>query len=605
MKKQLFGLMTILTILGACQKNEVSVELSETVTIHATIEDNDATKTVMDESNNILWSENDQIIAFMKSSYGHKYQVISSFIGKSYADFSMVSSGSGSNLSVGNAWDHNVVYYPFSENIECLKSGANYALEVNLPSEQVYVPDSFANGSMAMVAVSESNNITFKNVLGGIKLQLKGTQKVKSIKIEGKNNEKLSGTATVMAYTDENKPAITMASNAATSVTLNCGTGVQLNESSATEFIIALPPILFSEGFTITLNDVNDTEFVLDTKVANAILRSSILIMPEINLNKEQDNNNETYIESIFLNKSSLTMFPSTTCALELDFMPLDAAYQTITWSSSNNAVAAVDQTGKITAISNGTAVITALAIGGANNKCTVQVVSGTAIAKIDYIDEYEVNHGKGIAIGGSVWAPVNCGFKAPNGDDKGYPYGKLYQWGRKFGQGYDENDASYPSGDNLINGPVKPSLGSSDIYKDVFFINKTNWCETHIKTLWYDNGKQSTDPCPTGWRVPTEKELDYLIQNHSEWAIDKNSHYGYYFSGEYDRIPGVPEIFLPAAGWFDRDGIGKYRNSYGYYWSSTYWNETVNEIQFSKSSVYDNVANWPVYGYSVRCVQE
>ena len=123
MKKQLLGLMTILTVLGACQKNEVSVELSEAVTIHATIEDNDATKTVMDENNNILWSENDRIIAFMKSSYGHKYQVKPSFVGKSYADFSVVSSGNGSDLSAGNAWDHNVVYYPFSENIECLKSG--------------------------------------------------------------------------------------------------------------------------------------------------------------------------------------------------------------------------------------------------------------------------------------------------------------------------------------------------------------------------------------------------------------------------------------------------------------------------------------------------
>ena len=91
---------------------------------------------------------------------------------------------------------------------------------------------------MAMVAVSEGNNITFKNVLGGIKLQFKGTQKVKSITLQGKNNEKLSGSATVTAYTNDTKPAITMDSEAATSVTLNCGEGVQLNESISTEFII-------------------------------------------------------------------------------------------------------------------------------------------------------------------------------------------------------------------------------------------------------------------------------------------------------------------------------------------------------------------------------
>ena len=50
MKKQLFGLMTILTVIGACQKNEVSVSLLEEVTIHATIEDKDATKTIMDKT---------------------------------------------------------------------------------------------------------------------------------------------------------------------------------------------------------------------------------------------------------------------------------------------------------------------------------------------------------------------------------------------------------------------------------------------------------------------------------------------------------------------------------------------------------------------------
>lgn len=51
----------------------------------------------------------------------------------------------------------------------------------------------------------------------------------------------------------------------------------------------------------------------------------------------------------------------------------------------------------------------------------------------IDYINEYGVNHGKGIIIGDIVWAPVNCGYHATD-----YKYGKLYQWGRKYGQGYD-----------------------------------------------------------------------------------------------------------------------------------------------------------------------
>ena len=242
MKKIFIAAIAALTAITACQKNEVAAPAADSV-LYATIEGTDATKTYMDANNNILWSEGDQIVAFMKTSLGLQYQVTSSSVGKASARFEEVGNNGG-GLNAGTEWDHNIAYYPYSEIVECLKSGSSYTLDVVLPSEQTYAPESFGNGSMAMVAVSEDNNITFRNILGGMKLQLRGTQKVVSIKLEGKNSEKLSGAATVTAYTDETKPAITMASGASTSVTLNCGSGVQLNESKATEFIISLPPVL-------------------------------------------------------------------------------------------------------------------------------------------------------------------------------------------------------------------------------------------------------------------------------------------------------------------------------------------------------------------------
>ena len=67
-------------------------------------------------------------------------------------------------------------------------------------------------------------------------------------------------------------------------------------------------------------------------------------------------------------------------------------------------------------------------------------VTDSTAEATIDYVDEYGINRGKGTAIGSTVWAPVNCGYHEID-----YPYGKLYQWGRKYGQGYDDSDANHP----------------------------------------------------------------------------------------------------------------------------------------------------------------
>ena len=526
MKKRLSGLLAILTILGACQKNEVA-SLSEEATIHATIEDNDVTKTIMDESNNILWSENDHIIAFMKSSYGHKYQVKPSFVGKSYADFSVVSSGNGSDLSAGNAWDHNVVYYPFSENIECLKSGANYALEVNLPTEQAYVPDSFANGSMAMVAVSENNNITFNNILGAIKLQLKGTQTVKSIKIEGKNNEKLSGAAVVTAYTDGTKPAITMASDASTSVILNCGSGVQLNESAATEFILTLPPIIFSSGFIVTVTDTSSQTYTLSTDKSNTVLRSSILVMPSsklgISTGEDSDEGEDiTPISKITLSQTSLSLPLNYFYLLTAKIAPVDATNQSVTWSSDDPSVVRVNQNGEFETLKAGEANVFAEA-DGCYGSCKISVIP-QRIDVIDYVDEYGVNHGKGVALGNVVWAPVNCGYKAATANTKGFPYGKLYQWGRKYGQGYSlDYDESEPE---IVEGPISCANGQKEKYSNTFFVNADgDWMAPSDDLIWNSGTEQNPikteyDPCPEGWRVPTYTELKLLSKNKYTYVV-------------------------------------------------------------------------------------
>ena len=154
MKKSVFAFFAASLCLAACQIEVVDPNqpnVSDDV-LSAKIEQNEVTKTVLGESNNVFWSENDQIVAFMKSSYGHKYQIKPSFAGKTYADFSRVSSASGDDLSAGMEWDHNVAYYPYSESIECVKSGDNYALDVVLPTEQNYAANSFGNGSFPMVA---------------------------------------------------------------------------------------------------------------------------------------------------------------------------------------------------------------------------------------------------------------------------------------------------------------------------------------------------------------------------------------------------------------------------------------------------------------------
>jgi hypothetical protein len=137
---------------------------------------------------------------------------------------------------------------------------------------------------MPMLAVSEGNDIIFKNVCGGIKLKIKGNKKVASIKLDGKNNEFLSGSAIVTAYTDGISPSIKMSSDASTSVTLDCGAGVQLNEDNITEFILALPPVALKQGFTVSITDSEGNVYMVESNRANSVRRSSLLVMPVITL---------------------------------------------------------------------------------------------------------------------------------------------------------------------------------------------------------------------------------------------------------------------------------------------------------------------------------
>ena len=614
MKRILFAAIAASAMIVACQKTEENFEQSDAHELHASIEADGASKTVLDENNNIRWSEGDQIVAFMKTSLGLKYQLKDSYIGETSGYFSKVSSGSSDDLGAGMEWDHIVAYYPYAESIKCARSGDNYAIDVVLPTEQTYKVDSFGNASWPMVAVSNDNDITFKNVCGGMKLQLKGTQKVVAIKLEGKNSEKLSGAATVTAYTDgETKPAITMASGASILVTLNCGSGVQLNESTATEFIIALPPVLFSKGFTVTVTDDSGNPYTVETDKANTVLRSSLLVMPDFKLDASSGDDSGGEGEEIIpvgkvtVSKTSLTLTTRFSYALTAKITPLDATDQSIVWSSDNASVVTVDQSGVLTTLSSGTAVITAEA-GGVTGTCTIKVIAPTTREVKEYkVDD--VSYGKGIVIGDVIWAPVNCGYEPSTSDSKGYPYGKLYQWGRKYGQGYSTSyDASVPE---IVEGPISAINGQKDIYSNTFFTaseSPYDWTSPQDDNLW-NSGTESTpvktkyDPCPEGWRVPTYAELAQLTNIYSSF-ITVGDQKGRYFCGDYTYLDNAPQVFFPAAGYRrSNDGDARSRGL-GYYWSSRRYSGHAYNLDFYSGDV-DMSYSYRAYGHSVRCVQE
>ena len=84
-------------------------------------------------------------------------------------------------------------------------------------------------------------------------------------------------------------------------------------------------------------------------------------------------------VESISLNKSSLSITEGETSQLSATVMPANATEKTVTWTSSNTSVATVSSAGVVTAVSAGSATITAWANDGLHSATclvTVQALS-------------------------------------------------------------------------------------------------------------------------------------------------------------------------------------------------------------------------------------
>ena len=283
MKKRFaFGILAAL-MACSCQEEELkNVSTLEPSRFTASIEDNygGATKTSLDGNGNVLWTKGDQVSVFDGNTVNAQYQVTDDSDGKTSASLSKVAS---SEYTAGTTISNNVAYYPYASGISVAKSESGYVLSgIVLPATQTYAESSFANGAFPMAAITgstEDKNLGFKNILGGLKLQLKGPAKVASISVRGNANEVLCGAATVAVSTSA-VPAITMANVESQKVTLDCGEGVQLNAETATAFIIALPPMTMESGFTVMVKDTDGKQMEITTSRSQTITRSSLLKMP-------------------------------------------------------------------------------------------------------------------------------------------------------------------------------------------------------------------------------------------------------------------------------------------------------------------------------------
>lgn len=240
----------------------------------------DDTRTYVENNKYLRWHEDDRLTAFYGNTLNRQYK----FNGKTGANsgtFSLVPSG---ELGTGNAFDRIYAVYPYNETATITEEGE---ISLTLPAVQSYAENSFGKGANTMVAVTENLEDTFlafKNACGYLKLKLYGDNvTLASIEVKGNNNEKIAGVATATISFGE-APQLTMADDATTSVTIDCGEGVTLGATAetATEFWVVLPETTFTKGLTIKATSTNGGVFEKSTANEVVITRNEILPMAAV-----------------------------------------------------------------------------------------------------------------------------------------------------------------------------------------------------------------------------------------------------------------------------------------------------------------------------------
>ena len=247
--------------------------------------ENDESRTYVENGVYSRWTEGDRISLFDASTLNNQY-LFAGDTGDSGGTFFRLSKPEGT----GTALSANYAVYPYDKDMTISADGV---ITLTLPSTQHYAENSYGLGDNTMVAVTENADDTFlqfKNVGGCFKFQLYGDDvTVKSITLMGNNGEKIAGKATLTAVYDK-APAVTMADDATTSITLNCGEkGVKIGATAeeATAFWVVVPPTTFEEGITITVNDMDGKVFLQTTEKELVIERNVVKPMAAIQVNPE------------------------------------------------------------------------------------------------------------------------------------------------------------------------------------------------------------------------------------------------------------------------------------------------------------------------------
>jgi uncharacterized protein (TIGR02145 family) len=186
---------------------------------------------------------------------------------------------------------------------------------------------------------------------------------------------------------------------------------------------------------------------------------------------------------------------------------------------------------------------------------------------------------------------------------------GAYIQWGKR---------GPNTTGDSRVdwqNAPSNGSLGfaAAPTASNTNATSITSWSSsTATNNSWRTaaGAKTANDPCPAGYRVPTQQEYLGVIDHNSlstTGTIWTNSATNYGIGIHYGPNGSSKTLTFPAAGYrFYTNGELDSRGALGAYWTSTTLNTSSSEaFYFTSSSRYVMSNTFRTNAKSIRCIKE
>ena len=292
-------------------------------------------------------------------------------------------------------------------------------------------------------------------------------------------------------------------------------------------------------------------------------------------------------VTGITLNQTYISLNEGQTADLSVGTITPSNAYdKSVRWASSNKKIATVDENGKVTAISIGTATINAIANGGSG---VVAAHCRVLVRNLGPIPSGAVDLGLNV-----YWASCNLGMSRFVSSPE--TYGPSFAWGEtdtkssytwstyKFGTSADGPFSKYNTDSSY--GPV-----------DTLTVLETgpNGDDVASKKL---GGK---------WRIPTINDWNELRSMCTITLTDNHNGTGVAGIIVTSMVDGYKDnsIFLPAAG-YRATSLNK-AGSNGYYWSSSLYSTSCNAwyIYFNPDNVFGIYGTSRYFGFPIRPVSE